>query len=68
VVEIKAAETFANLVLREGVELMDLALGDRRRVFTCDRLLDMRRLKTRGIIGSYKITRIVKTERTIEKG
>ncbi len=69
IVETVAAETFTNLMLREGIDVMRAQLASQpQRVFTCDRLLDMRVLKERGIISSYSIIKIVRTEELVEQG
>lgn len=60
-----AAETFANLMRREGVVL---AWEGDRIVFTTNRLLNMRQLKEAGIVRSYIIVRRVRKDEVVEKG
>ena len=60
-----ASETFRNLMLREGITT---AWDSKRITFTSDKLLNMRRLKERGIIKSYTISKLSRKGETVEEG
>jgi hypothetical protein len=60
-----ALETFRNLMLREGITT---AWDTKSITFTSDKLLNMRRLKERGIIKSYTISKLSRKGETVEEG
>ncbi len=64
-VEPAAAETVTNLMRREGITV---GFDGSMMVFTGDRLLDMRKLKARGVIRSYTITKLVRSYQVVEEG
>jgi hypothetical protein len=64
-VEASAVETFGNLMRREGIVTAWL---NPIIIFTSDKLLNMRRLKERGIIKSYTIVRLTRKDEIIEEG
>ena len=60
-----ALETFRNLMFREGIIT---AWDDKRITFTSEKLLNLRRLKERGIIKSYTISKLSRKGETVEEG
>jgi hypothetical protein len=60
-------EGFTELMQTRGIDVHPKGAADSRRTFTSERLLDMRGLKQRGIIKSYKIMKVVITEEVIEE-
>jgi hypothetical protein len=67
-VEAQALETFTNLMRFQGVSMPWGGPANGIIVFTSDRLLNMRRLKERGIIKSYTIIRLTRRDEVIEEG
>jgi hypothetical protein len=64
VVNVRAIETFVNTMSREGLALpQQSAISFRSR-----RLLNMRKLKERGILWSYSIIRVRTVEDVLEEG
>jgi hypothetical protein len=66
-VEACSPEGFTELMHTRGIDVHPKGAADSRRTFTSERLLDMRGLKQRGIIKSYKIMKVVITEEVIEE-
>jgi hypothetical protein len=65
-VQLKAIEAFYNIMQREGVALPGMTGFSLS--FTSEKRLDMKRLKDRGIIRSYKVTRVRHEEEVVEEG
>ncbi|MDA4117170.1 MAG: hypothetical protein OK455_02380 [Thaumarchaeota archaeon] len=63
--EVRAWETFSNVMRRHGVTLPE---GDRTVTFTSKNLIDMKRMKEMRLIWSYSITKVVRTSQLIEQG
>jgi hypothetical protein len=66
VVEVAGAETFANLMSNQGIIVQ--SVGTRLVEFKSEKLIDMKSLKTKGVVRAYKIVKIERTERLIEEG
>jgi hypothetical protein len=64
IVNIRAIETFVNLMAREGINLERSSNAS----FTLPRRLNMRVLKERGVLYSYSVIRVRRVEDVIEEG
>lgn len=59
-----AIETFTNLMREQGVIM---AWDGKRFVFTSSKLLNMKRLKERGVIRSYTIATLTRSRKVVEE-
>ncbi len=66
VVTVAGAETFANLMSKQGVNVESVGGGLVK--FSSERLIDMKGLKAKGIIRAYKIARVKRVEELVEEG
>jgi hypothetical protein len=64
IVNIRAIETFVNLMAREGINIERSSSAS----FTLPRRLNMRVLKERGVLYSYSVIRVRRVEDIIEEG
>ncbi len=62
-VNIRALETFLNVMRRHGLQV---ALSGLRGTFTSNERLNMRRLKEIGLISSYEIVKVSKNRELVE--
>ena len=65
IVEVKASETFNNIMRREGIPVAD---GSAHVSFTSTKRLDMKRYKQNGLLRSYSVIRVRKIEEVVEEG
>jgi hypothetical protein len=65
VVNVRAWETFANVMRGYGVNLRQ---GDRQVTFRSGQRIDMKRMKEKGLVWSYTIAKIVVGKEVVEKG
>jgi hypothetical protein len=63
-VDVVASEAFKNLINTYGV---DIGYDGGKHRFFLNKLIDMKRLKAKGIIRSYRITKWVKTRSVVEE-
>ena len=64
-VAVKATETFKNTLSKQGVDLPAVTSITK---FSSSKLLDMKALKQRGLIGSYTIVRVMTVRQLVETG
>jgi hypothetical protein len=64
IVNIRAVETFVNLMAREGINMERSSNAS----FTLPRRLNMKVLKERGVFYSYSVIRVRRVEDVIEEG
>jgi hypothetical protein len=65
VVNIRAIETFVNLMAREGLNIPERSSSVS---FTLPRRLNMKVLKERGVLYSYSVIRVRRVEDVVEEG
>ncbi len=65
-VNVRAKEAFINSIRKEGILMPEMESSDL--TFPSYRLLDMKSYKERGILWSYSIVRVRRSEEIIEEG
>jgi hypothetical protein len=64
-VDVKARETFSNLMRVYGINLHE---RDRKATFRSRTRLDMKRMKEKGLIRSYSVARVIVSKEVLERG
>jgi len=65
IVNIRAFETFRNLLRQEQIQIPE---GSNHVTFTVPKRLDMKGYKERGLIWSYTVIRLRRTQDVVEEG
>jgi hypothetical protein len=65
IVDVRAWETFSNQLRAIGINLRE---GSRKVTFRSSQRLDMRKLKEKGLVWSYTISKVVVGKELVEMG